>query len=74
MEVGSYPYQMQGNVVSFSIPLVSLGILDAKDFTVDFKVSDGISDPSDMMNYYIDGDSAPNGRLNYRYNSEHLDR
>ena len=74
VEVGNYPYQMQGNVASFSIPLVSLGIKDAKDFTVDFKVSDGISDPGDIMNYYIDGDCAPIGRLNYRYNSEHLDR
>ena len=74
VEVGSYPYHMEDNVVSFAIPLVSLGIKEAKDFTVDFKVADGISDPGNIMNYYIDGDSAPIGRLNYRYNSEHLDK
>ena len=63
---------MKNNTLSISIPLASLGLNGDEKFTIDFKVSDGISDISDMMNYYVDGDSAPIGRLNYRYNSEHF--
>ena len=66
------PYYMKNNTLSISIPLASLGLNGDEKFTIDFKVSDGISDISDMMNYYVDGDSAPIGRLNYRYNSEHF--
>ena len=69
-EVGRATYVRNGNTISLCIPLSSLG-LTSDEFTVDFKVADGISDPSDIMNYYIDGDSAPIGRLNYRYNSTH---
>ncbi len=61
----------QNNTLSIAIPLINLGLHDVKDFTIDFKVADGMSDPSDIMNYYVDGDSAPIGRLNYRYNSEY---
>ena len=54
-----------------TILLESLGIKEG-DFTVDFKIADGISDSSDIMNFYLDGDSAPIGRLNYRYNSNQI--
>lgn len=61
---------LSGKIFAVKIPLSVLGIKDAKKgFTVDLKVADGISDPSDIMKYYTDGDSAPAGRLNYRYNS-----
>ena len=58
---------MQGNVFAVRIPLSALGVKG--NFTVDFKVADGISDCSNIDNYYIDGDCAPIGRLNYRYNA-----
>jgi hypothetical protein len=64
-------YHFDNNVLSIAIPLSALGISAGEKFTIDFKVADGISDPSAIMNYYIDGDSAPIGRLNYRYNSEY---
>ena len=64
-------YYLEDNVLSIAIPLIDLDVNERTGFTVDFKVADGISDPSDIMNYYIDGDSAPIGRLNYRYNSKH---
>ncbi len=60
---------ISGKTFSARIPLSYLGISDTDNFTIDFKVADGIGDPSDIMNYYIDGDCAPIGRLNYRYNS-----
>jgi len=60
---------LDGKTMSIAIPLESLGVNVNDGFTIDFKVADGISDPSNIINYYIDGDSAPIGRLNYRYNS-----
>ncbi|MBQ8428475.1 MAG: hypothetical protein IJX30_00030 [Clostridia bacterium] len=65
-EVDSY---LSGKTFAVKIPLAKLGIKNAKNFTVDFKVADGISDPSNMMKYYVDGEAAPVGRLNYRYNA-----
>lgn len=65
-DVDSY---MEGKTFTVKIPLSKLGISDSKNFTIDFKVADGISDPSNIMKYYVDGESAPIGRLNYRYNA-----
>ena len=59
---------LSGQVYICKIPLSKLGIQDSTSFTIDFKVSDGVTNPGDIMQYYIDGDSAPIGRLNYRYN------
>ena len=71
-EIGKYDYFLDKNKLSISIPLEALGVEKDQQFTVDFKVADGIEDPTDIMNYYVDGDSAPIGRLNYRYNSKHF--
>ena len=71
-EIGSYDYFLEKNKLSISVPLDVLGISKDQQFSIDFKVADSISDPSDIMNYYVDGDSAPIGRLNYRYNSKHF--
>ncbi len=60
---------LSGKTLSVRIPLKRLEISDSKNFTIDFKVADGISDPSDIMKYYVDGEAAPVGRLNYRYNA-----
>jgi hypothetical protein len=59
---------LSGQVYICKIPLFKLGINDHTSFSIDFKVSDGVTNPGDIMQYYIDGDSAPIGRLNYRYN------
>ena len=58
---------MQGKTFAVKIPLSALGVNGG--FTVDFKVADGVSDGGNIDNYYIDGDCAPIGRLNYRYNA-----
>ena len=64
-------YFLSNKTLSISIPLENIGVSEADGFSVDLKVADGISEQGNMMNYYIDGDVAPIGRLNYRYNSEH---
>ena len=58
-----------GKTFAVKIALSDLGLSAGEAFTVDFKVADGISSQGDIINYYIDGDCAPIGRLNYRYNS-----
>ena len=76
-EVGRYEFNsvcdvdsyLNGKTFAVKIPLSKLGIKNTKNFTVDFKIADGISEPSNIMKYYVDGESAPVGRLNYRYNA-----
>ncbi|MBO6263937.1 MAG: hypothetical protein J6N93_06710 [Clostridia bacterium] len=60
---------LNGKTFAVKIALSDLGISEGKDFTLDFKVADGISEQGNIINYYVDGDCAPIGRLNYRYNS-----
>lgn len=58
---------LAGNTFAVKIPLSALGVQGG--FTVDFKIADGISEQGNIDNYYIDGDCAPIGRLNYRYHA-----
>ena len=60
---------LSGKTFAVKIALSDLGISAGEKFTVDFKVADGISAQGNIINYYVDGDCAPIGRLNYRYNS-----
>lgn len=63
---GTAQYKVYGNVILYSIPLNALG-LNASDCYVQFKVTDNITKPDDIMDYYISGESAPIGRLSYSY-------
>ena len=54
--------------MSVKIPLSLLGVKGSTELTLDLKVADNVTDPSDIMSYYTSGDSAPAGRLSYRYN------
>lgn len=65
---------VDGNRMAVTVPLAALGLTDGVCF--EFKVADNVGKPSwyaesdpehDVMYYYITGDSAPLGRLNYRY-------
>ena len=60
---------LNGKTFAVKIALSDLGISKGEKFTIDFKVADGISEQGNIIQYYIDGDCAPIGRLNYRYNS-----
>lgn len=54
------------NRIIVQIPLRLLK-LDRDNFTLDFKVTDNLQKPDDITDYYVSGDSAPIGRMNYRY-------
>lgn len=63
---GTAKYTIVGNVMQISIPFASLG-LSASNHSFSFKVSDNVTKYDDIMDYYVSGDSAPIGRLSFRY-------
>ena len=64
-EVGTADLRVEGKDLFLSIPWSLLGVEPGT--AVGFKVTDHITHPDDIMDYYISGDSAPIGRLTFRY-------
>jgi len=52
--------------MQYKVPKAALGIADG-EFTINFKVADNVTEPENMQSYYITGDVAPVGRINYIY-------
>ena len=63
--IGEVGYVQSGNHIVFSVPKNLLGING--EYTLRLKVTDHITHPDDIMDYYVSGDSAPIGRLSYTY-------
>ena len=62
---GDCDVYVSGKVMTIAVPLSAIG--QTGDLpAIRFKVSDHV-DSSDVMNFYIQGDSAPIGRLSYTY-------
>jgi hypothetical protein len=59
-------YSVKGNLMQIAIPLSALG-LNKDNCSFQFKISDNVTQYSDIMDYYISGDSAPIGRLSFSY-------
>lgn len=57
---------ISNNVMQLEIPLKSLG-LSKEECNVSLKVSDHVEEQENELAYYVDGDSAPIGRLGYDY-------
>ena len=66
---GEAEYTVFGNVMQIAVPMTALG-LDTENPAFSFKVSDNVTKYDDIMDYYVSGDSAPIGRLSYRYGAE----
>lgn len=64
-KVGESDFLIQGNVMTVRVPRSLLGLEANND--IYFKVADHVSNPGDIMDYYVSGDSAPLGRLGYGY-------
>jgi hypothetical protein len=64
------PYTYSETELHLAIPAESLGIDTSVPFIIDFKWVDNSLRNGDIMDLYIDGDTAPNGRFNYRYISK----
>ncbi len=67
--VGSVEYLLKENTLQFIIPRDLLQ-LQARAFSVAFKVADGVCRQADILDYYVTGTNLPIGRFAYRYQGE----
>ena len=57
----------EGNQMMLSVPRVKLGLTDPHHVLFDFHWADNVQVGGDVKDFYVNGDSAPDGRFNYRY-------
>ncbi len=53
-----------------AIPRAALGLSSGTALSLDFKWLDNVQRPGDILDVYVSGDAAPEGRFNYRYVAE----
>lgn len=64
-------FQVAGNELQLAVPRSVLGLPAGETaLSLDFKWVDNTQKPGDIMDFYISGDTAPEGRFNYRYTAE----
>jgi antitoxin component YwqK of YwqJK toxin-antitoxin module len=63
--VGEVSYNASGKTLQIAIPRKLLGIGDCASFTVNFKWSDNMQNDGDILDFYENGDVAPEGRYKY---------
>ncbi|MFC7524568.1 hypothetical protein ACFQRK_11460 [Parapedobacter sp. GCM10030251] len=66
VSTGEASYKISGNVMEVAVSLEQLG-LTPESCAIEFKVADHVTKYDDIMDYYVTGDSAPLGRLSFRY-------
>ena len=63
---GEVSYKLEGNKLMIAVPQELVGVKDAyKELCFQFKWADSDSSYDEMEDFYIDGDVAPLGRMNY---------
>jgi hypothetical protein len=65
-KAGSAEYFLSGNVLVLKIKRALLNI-NGKELNFEFKWSDNNVSSGNIMDFYVDGDAAPDGRFNYVY-------
>ena len=56
----------RGNRIVYTVPAKLLGVDVTKPFQLEFKWSDN-RQADDVMDFYVNGDAAPRGRLNWLF-------
>ncbi len=70
-KVAPIELRVQGNELQLTIPRAALGWSSGETKTAfDFKWADNLQHPGDIMDFYVSGDVAPEGRFNYRYDAK----
>lgn len=70
-KVAAVRLRVEGNELHLAIPRTALGLpADSTRTCLDFKWADNLQRPGDIMDFYISGDVAPEGRFMYRYMGE----
>ena len=70
VKIGEADIAVNGKYLAVSVPRKVLG-LTKTDFCFRFKVADHVVNYTDIMDYYVNGDSAPIGRFNYTFKTKY---
>ncbi len=62
---GETDYSVNGKTLQIAVPRKLLGIDKCSSFTVNFKWSDNMQNDGDILDFYENGDVAPEGRFKY---------
>ena len=69
-KVAPVSLQVVDNELQLAIPRHALGLKTGNSaIELDFKWADNLQHPGDIMDFYLDGTVAPEGRFNFRYDS-----
>ncbi len=66
-DCGTVSYRVKGNQMMIAVPMEMLGIEYYNQLCMQFKWADSDTLLDEMADFYVDGDMAPLGRLNYVY-------
>ena len=66
-KVATVQLKVEGNELMLAVPRAALGLAGGEELALDFKWWDNPRKPGDIMDVYLSGDAAPDGRFNYRY-------
>ena len=72
-KAGESRFAASGNKLEFAIAKAMLG-LSGDDVDIEFKWNDNMQDNGNIMDFYVNGDTAPGGRFNYVYTTEHTNQ
>ena len=67
-KVGSAEYKIDGKVLQMKVNRSVLN-MEGKHLDFEFKWSDNSISDGNIMDFYVNGDAAPDGRFNYIYNN-----
>ena len=59
--------RVAGDALTLAIPRTALGLPAEGRIALDFKWADHVQVAGDILDFYVSGDVAPEGRFNYRY-------
>ena len=63
---GEVTYSVSGNTLQLAVPRALLGLAHIDDFVLNFKWSDNMQVDGDILDFYVNGDVAPEGRYKYQ--------
>ncbi|MBL9185885.1 MAG: hypothetical protein JNK23_00260 [Opitutaceae bacterium] len=66
-KVAKVPFATSGNEVMLAVPRAALGLPTGEALALDFKWWDNPQATEDIMDVYLSGDAAPDGRFNFRF-------
>ncbi|MGA2656844.1 MAG: hypothetical protein ABSH34_04910 [Verrucomicrobiota bacterium] len=70
-KVAPVSFRVKDNELQLAIPRAALGLPEGKGrLRLDFKWADNLQRQGDIMDFYVSGNVAPEGRMNYRYAAE----